>query len=181
MNLPRAAFGLAMKIMPAERRSWVDALHAELDYVPEKAALSFAVGALATAVRFRLVEPHFIHGLVRFVLAIAALGWAGGASRLAFQVRPGDGSSPDPILLVEAAIYASGALITAVGGLRASRLLATPVLGVVGVLAVGAVTFGGPNVVFYKALAIEDAGALAFAFLLASWAINYRDRRTATR
>ena len=74
-------------------------------------------------------------------------------------------------------MYGLGALITTVAGLRIARLLAIPLLACAGIYAGSASLLSGKvNLAFYRALAIEDAGVLLVAILLASWALNFGKR-----
>lgn len=178
MSLARALADLAVKVMPAERRPWAKAARAELDHVPANAALSFAAGGLITAMRFRLIAPALVLGLVRYGLATGALLWAVNSARLAFHLRHSPDPLPMAVLISSTAIYGIGALVTAFAGLRVTKLLILPLLALVGMyaLAGGLILPQAPNSAFYRALAAEDAGVLITALLLAGWALRRSER-----
>ncbi len=175
MSLARTLASLAVRLAPAKRRPWLQAMQAEAEHASEgRAALSFAAGGLIVAVRLRLVDPPFVHGVARWGLAGAALIWAVLKLRLAATLGP-----EVPLLttwaLATAAVYAVGALVIVGLGLKLAARLVAPALIAAVLYALGAhaALVESPHRAAYSALALEDAVALATALVIASLTLRY--------
>ena len=175
---------LAVRISPAERRNWAEALRAELPYVPAGAAMSFALGGVVTALRLRVAHPPFVLGTARYGLAVGALVWAALHMRMWLHLNSVDPSLPAALSLATGIVFAIGGLITALRGLRPTVWLALPMLVLLGLYtgAAGVLMPQSPNRAFYQALALEDAVALLSAITVAALARCYAaTRRTPPR
>lgn len=68
----------AARVMPPSRRLWVDAMRAELAYIPSPlAALAFALGGVWASYARKVVEMMSLVLLARWMLAVYALVCAG--------------------------------------------------------------------------------------------------------
>ena len=179
MNLAIAMAELAVRVAPARRRDWSEALRAELTEVPAGEQASFAAGALMTAVRLRTADPSFVLLAARWGLAAAALLWALLHLRLGLKLYRLDPSPPALLASATGVMFAAGALVTAFAGLRFTFLLGAPVLGLLTIYAGGAALLmpPSPNRAFYNALALEDLFALLTGVLIAAGARAYARRR----
>jgi hypothetical protein len=131
MSAARLLAALAVRIAPADRKDWAEALLAELAHVPPAEVTAFAAGGLLAALRLRLTHPAFVLVASRYGLAAGALLWAALHLRLFLhlqEVAPGE-AAVRTYLLVTTAIFALGGLITAAAGLRFTCLLGLPMLG----------------------------------------------------
>jgi hypothetical protein len=171
MSLARRLAELSVRITPAERRDWAEAIRAELDHVPADRSLGFALGAVVAAVRLRGAHPPFVLAFARYGLAAAALVWAALHLRLGAKLE----GLPSTLSYAMSAVFAVGGLITAAAGLRLTALLASPLLLLVGVYTAGTVAFlpQSPNRAFYVALAVEEVFVLLMALLIAVAARSY--------
>lgn len=179
MNVSRALANLAVRIAPADRRDWTEALRAELTEVPAGERASFAAGALMTAVRLRAADPAFVLLAARWGLAAAALVWALLHLRLGLKLYRVDPSLPALLASAAGVVFALGALVTAFAGLRFTFVLGAPVLVLLTVYTGGAALLmpDSPNRAFYNALALEDVFALLTAVLVAAGARRYAASR----
>lgn len=181
MSLARTLAALAIRLAPPARRPWLQAMQAEAEHAPDRrAALTFAAGGLAVAVRLRLADPPFVHGAARWGLAGAAVVWAVLKLRLAATLGP-DAPLLAAWALATAAVYAVGALVILGPGLKLATKLVAPALAVAVLYAFGAhvMLMESPHRATYRALAIEDAVALATALLIALMAQRYIARSRA--
>jgi|GEM_PF-1578905 len=170
----------AVSASPPERREWAEAMRAEVDHLPDSDAAAFAAGCLWTAVRARVDSAGFVLGAARWGLVLAAILWAGLHLRLAGRMSAADAALPEALSYAAAAIYALGALATALFGLRVTAVLATPVLGLTAIYAAAAATLmpQSPNRAFYQALAVEEVAVLLAALLIALVAPRWAAART---
>jgi len=165
-----ALMRLALIVAPPERRDWAEAMRAEVAHLPPSCAQAFALGCLWASIRARAGSPAFILQATRWVLVLGAIGWSVGNLWLAGRLSGAGAALPATVACASAAIYASGALLTALLGLRATVVLATPMLVLVGLVAAGtglllpAFPYDG----LYRALALEQFGLLAIVLLIAS-------------
>ena len=165
----RALIVLAIKIAPHERRTWFEAMAAELDNVPVAERLLFAAGCVLAAVRERMVSPRFQHGIARGVLIGGAMGWAAMNIRFAGRMSVADAFVPEALGYATALVFVVGALATVRFGYRATIGLATPLIAVLVAVAMliraGSVPTPMPNL--YFALILEDLAVLTMAVLVA--------------
>lgn len=180
MSAARLLAALAVRIAPADRKDWAEALLAELAHVPPAEVTAFAAGGLLAALRLRLTHPAFVLVASRYGLAAGALLWAALHLRLFLhlqEVAPGE-AAVRTYLLVTTAIFALGGLITAAAGLRFTCLLGLPMLGLAALYTAGAGVIAGtsPNAALYQALAVEDLLSLVLAVAIAAAARGYARR-----
>lgn len=175
MSLARILADLAVRIAPSDRTPWAEAARAELDHVPSGEQVSFAAGALLAALRLRVAAPAFVMAAARHGLAAGAVVLAVLCFRLGWRLSGSEPSLPAAILTAAGGAWALGGLVTWIWGLRAARRLLPVALAPVLLYMIGAFTLlpESPNHLFYRALAIETAGALVWALLLMSAALRY--------
>lgn len=81
----------ALKVMPPAQRDWIRAMQAELDYIPDApVAVAFALGGVWASYARRAVQTLTLARVTRWMLATAALAWAGAyglASALMVSVK----------------------------------------------------------------------------------------------
>ncbi len=179
MMAARVLAALAVRIAPADRKTWAEALGAELEHVERADTISFAAGGVLLAVRLRLADPGFVLGASRYGLAAGALVWAALHLRLASRL---DGIDPSLSALptyVAAGVFGVGGVVTALAGLRFTCLLGLPTLAAAATytVAAGLLTGQSPNSALYQALAVEDLLSLALAVGIAAAARRYANRR----
>lgn len=164
-----AVIRFTLIVAPPERRDWAQAMRAEVANVPDSAAASFACGCLWATIRARAVSAPFILLTARWALVIGATAWSALNLWLAGRLSAADAALPATLAYVAAAIFALGALLTARLGLRATVVLATPVLVLAGLSAAGAELLlpASPHISLYQALALEDFVVLLMALLVA--------------
>lgn len=144
-------------------------MRAELTYLPDGAALSFAWGCLwATAVARAGSEAFILHS-ARWTLVAGAIGWSGANLWLAARLSADNAGPPATIAYVAAIIFAAGALATAWRGLRTTAILAVPALLLAALVVVGAdmLVPHERHAALYRALALEDSLVLTMALLTA--------------
>lgn len=175
MKLARKLADWTVRIAPASRRSWAEAIRAELDHVPPGRAWEFSAGGLLAAARFRAFDPAFLETSARYVLAGAGLVWAAMAFRLGLELHGGGVTLGAAMLFVNAGVFGVGGLATALAGLRITVLLGLPTLAAAGLYAAvaGELLTGSPHSAFYRALAIEDFAALLLAVVIAAGVRQY--------
>lgn len=174
---------LAVKIAPAERRAWFEAMAAELDHVPEARRGHFAFGCLLVAVRERLTSPQFLNAAARSLLIGGAVAWAALNIRFAGRMSVSDAIVLEAFGYIIATMFAVGALATARFGYRATITLAAPLMAVLAVAA-ALIRFGSaatPTSNLYLALVVEDLLVLACALLVAGAAARIATARQAIR
>ncbi len=168
-RLATALAQMAVMMAPAERRTWVDAMRAEVEYLPDEAAPSFAIGCLWAAMRERATTAAFAVQAARWFLVLSAVAWSALNLRLAGRLSVAETSVPATFAYVSAAIYALGAVATATFGMRATIALIGPVLILAAVLAADTTLLlpHSSYTALYRALAIEHLSVLMIALLIA--------------
>lgn len=181
MSLARTLTEWTVRLAPAPRRGWAEAIRAELEHVPPDRALGFAAGGLWAAIRFRAADPGSVEAAARHGLAAAGLVWAAMALRLGLEMQARGAILGAAMLFATAGVFGLGGLATAAAGLRATVLLGAPALAVAGAYAAGAgaLLTGSPHRAFYQALAVEDFAALLLAVTVAAAARRYGRRARA--
>lgn len=165
----RRLIALAFKIAPPERRSWFDAMVAELDHVPEAERMHFVAGCLLTACRERLGSPQFLQAAARNLLISGALLWAALNIRFAGRMSVSDAFVLEVYGYCMALLFLIGALATARFGYRATIGLAAPLVTVL-TLTAAFVRLGNaptPTSNIYLALIVENLVVLVFALVVA--------------
>jgi hypothetical protein len=77
-GLAGVILGLAFRLVPAERREWVEAMRAEASYLPEHLYLRWAVGCLVAAIKLRIVPMQTdSFRVARWVILVETLGCFG--------------------------------------------------------------------------------------------------------
>jgi hypothetical protein len=144
-------------------------MRAEVEYLPDAAAPSFASGCLWAAMRERAATDAFAVQAARWFLVLSAVAWSALNLRLAGRLSVAETTLPETFAYVSAAIYALGAVATATLGLRATIALIGPVLILAAVLAADATLLlpQSPYTTLYRALAIEHLSVLMVALLIA--------------
>lgn len=177
-----ALMTLALIAAPPERQAWAEAMQAEVAYLPDTSAQSFAWGCLWATSRARAGSSAFILQATRWLLVLGAIGWSAANLWLAGRFSGADAELPATIAYASAAIYASGALLTALLGLRATVVLATPLLVLVGLVAARTeILFPlSPYTHLYQALALEQCALLAIVLLIAGGVPNWVAARQGT-
>lgn len=166
---------LAFKIAPPERRSWFEAMAAELDHVPGAEQMHFAVGCVLAACRERLGSPQFLLAAARCLLIGGAMLWAALNIRFAGRMSVDGTSVLEAYGYVTALLFLIGASATARFGSRATIGLAAPVIAL---LAVAATYIGlgeppTPASNLYLALIFENLAVLSVALALAGAAARF--------
>ncbi|HMS20041.1 hypothetical protein [uncultured Sphingorhabdus sp.] len=163
-------FRLAMKLSPPERRDWLQAMQAEMYFVSDSNAVSFALGCLLAIVRVRVSMPETVLGAARWTLVLGAVAWSGLHLRLAGRLAAFGAATPSTLAYFAAAVIAVGALLMAAKGLRVAVFLAAPVTVFAGLVALGADKFVPQSIHahFYRAIAIEYVFILLAAILIAT-------------
>jgi hypothetical protein len=169
----------ALAIVPPERRDWAEAMRAEVAHLPDPTALTFAWGCLWAAIRARAASPATIVQVARWGLVVGAVGWGALHLWLAGRLPAADAPFPAGFAYAASAVYAIGALVTALLGLRATAVLILPALALSGIFAVGAEAMlpHSPHGSLYQALAIEEFCVLLVALLIAAGAPNWSAAR----
>lgn len=160
---------LAFRIAPPERRSWFEAMAAELDHVPESDQMHFAAGCVLAACRERLTSPQFLPAAARCLLIGGAMLWAALNIRFAGRMSADGALALEAYGYVTALLFLIGASATARFGNRATIGLVAPVIAL---LAVTAAYIGlgrplTPASNLYLALILENLVVLSFALALA--------------
>jgi hypothetical protein len=178
-----ALMRLALTAAPPERRQWAEAMRAELAHLPDCDAASFAAGCLWATVRARAASPASILHATRWVLVFGALGWSAGNLWLAGRLSGLGAAAPATVAYVSAAVYAAGALLTGLLGLRATVVLATPVLALVGLVAARGEMLLPPSSHdrLYQALALEQSALLIVVLLIAAGVPRWAAAREGAR
>lgn len=161
---------LAFLAAPPERRDWAEAMRAELSYLPDPCAPSFALGCLFTTTRARAASGPFLLLATQSVLVLGAVGWSAGNLWLAGRLSATGATIPATVAYASAAIYALGALVTALLGLRATVVLSIPALALTGLIAARPEMLlpPSPHNHLYHALALEQFTLLAIVVLIAN-------------
>lgn len=164
-----AVMRLALIAAPPERREWAEAMRAEVAHLPESSAHSFAWGCLWATILARAASAAFILRATQWVLVLGAISWSAANLWLADRLSGVGAAVPATVLYASAAIYASGALLTGWLGLRATTILATPLLVLVVLIAARTeVLFAStPYSALVQALALEQCALLAVVLLIA--------------
>ena len=170
-----ALMRLALIAAPQERREWADAMRAEVAHLPDSSAAAFALGCLWATVRARAGSATFILHATRWVLVLGALGWSAGNLWLAGRLSGAGAAVPATLAYGSAAIYACGALLTALLGLHVTMVLATPLLVLVAGVAAGTEILLPPSPFngLYQALALEQCALLTAVLLIAGGVPNW--------
>jgi hypothetical protein len=144
-------------------------MRSEVAHLPDASASSFAWGCVWASLRARLASPGFILHAARWVLVLGALGWSVGNLWLGGRLSSVGAALPAKVAYASATVYFSGAVLTAVLGLRATTALTTPVLLLVGLIAAGTDVLlpPSPHNALYRALALEQTLLLAVVLLIA--------------
>jgi purine-cytosine permease-like protein len=117
------------------------------------------------------------------MLVLGAIGWSAANLWLAGRFSAAGAASPATFAYASAAIYGVGALLTAALGLRATVILATPLLVLVGLVAARTEVLLPPSSYnrLYQALALEQCALLVVVLLIAgcvpSWAAARKEAR----
>jgi hypothetical protein len=163
-----ALMRLALRAAPAERREWAEAMRAEVNHLPDAGAEAFAWGCLWATIRARAGSPAFVLQATRWLLVIGALGWSAGNLWLAERFSAAGASAPAGFAYASAAVYAAGALFTALLGLRATVALTAPLLVGLVAAATGLLLPGPPFEKLYRALALEQCVLIVVVLLIAA-------------
>jgi len=166
---------LAFKIAPPERRSWFEAMAAELDHVPQAEQMHFAAGCVLAACRERLGSPQFLLAAARCLLIGGAMLWAALNIRFAGRMSVNGTLVLEAYGYVTALLFLIGASATARFGSRATIGLVTPVIALLAVAATY-VGLGGPPTpasALYLALILENLAVLSCALALAGAAARF--------
>jgi uncharacterized membrane protein len=169
MRRANAVIRFVVLVALPERREWAKAMQAEIKHLPDAAALQFALGCLMATLLARVVTSTFILQTARWTLILGAAAWSVLNIWLAGRLAASGAASPAMLAYVAATIFALGACFAAWWGLSATAVLATPVLTLVGIVAVAADALlpSSPNNKFYQAIAIEYSAILLVALLIA--------------
>jgi hypothetical protein len=161
IQLTSAVFDLAVRLAPAERAVWLDAMRAELESMPPAQRPGFAGGCLLAALAWRVWTPAGVRMLARTGLGLASASL--GALVLGLTVSGAFG--PLGSLMTALAIaYATAGLATWVWGLRGMAIAALAGLAL-NALVTGVWFAGlGEPTAFTRALSIE-AGVILAVFL----------------
>lgn len=134
MHLTKVAMRIASALAPTERKDWLRAMQAELEYQPQADQLSFALGCLRAMVQQRIATDKFFLWTARWVLVGGALVISLLNLRLAKLVSTIDPAFSPHINYVAAIIFALGALVTAWRGLGATAKLAAPSMAAIALI-----------------------------------------------
>ncbi|WP_301750174.1 hypothetical protein [uncultured Erythrobacter sp.] len=166
---------LAFKIAPPERKSWVEAMVAELDHVPEAKRMHFAAGCLVAAGRERLGSPQFFQAASRNVLIVCAMLWAALNIRFAGRMSVSDAFALEAYGYCTALLFLIGAVATARFGVRATISLIAPLI--LALTATAAfIRLGSaptPTSHLYLALIVENLAVLVCALVVAGAAARF--------
>ena len=182
-RMAHAVLRVAVALSPPERREWSRAMQAEMHHASDENALPFALGCLWTMAKARATTQTTILNAVRWTLVLCAVAWSVLHIRLAGQLSASGATTPSMFAYFAAAAIAMGAFFTAVRGLRAAVLLATPVIVLSGFVAIGIDHLLPPQAFahFYRAIAIEYVVILLLAMMIAvgvpAW-VEQRERLT---
>lgn len=165
---------LAIKIAPPERKSWSEAMLAELDHVPEAERMDFAAGCLLAGCRERLASPQFLQAVARNLLIAGAMLWAALNIRFAGRMSLSDAFVLEAYGYGMALLFGIGALATARFGNGATIRLAAPLLTVLAATAAFIRLGSAPTAMsnLYLALIVENLVVLVFALVLAKAAAH---------
>lgn len=159
----------AFNVAPPKRRSWFEAMVAELDHIPEVERMHFAAGCLQAAFKERLGSSQFLHAAARNLLIGGAMLWAAMNIRFAGRMSMSDTVVLEAYGYGTALLFLIGAFATARFGYRATIGLAAPLLGVL-TLTAAFVRLGNaptPTSNLYLALIVENLVVLVFALVVA--------------
>ena len=73
MSLAALLLGLARRLMPPGREEWLAAMRAEIAHLPNRAALSWALGCVTSALKERIMLRTGSQAVARWVLTIEML------------------------------------------------------------------------------------------------------------
>lgn len=166
---------LAFKIAPPERRSWFEAMAAELDHVPKAARMDFAVGCLLAACRQRLGSSQFLQTAASNVLIVGAMLWAALNIRFAGRMSVSDALVLEAYGYCTALLFLIGAVLTARLGNRATISLIAPLILVLTATA-AFIRIGSaptPTSHLYLALIVENLAVLVLALIVAGAAARF--------
>jgi len=174
---------LARRIAPQERRSWFEAMLAEIDHVPRAERMPFAVGCLLAGCRERLASPYFLQAVTRSLLIAGAAFWAALNIRFAGRMSVSDAFALEAYGYGMALLFVIGALATAYFGNRATIGLAAPLLAVLAATAAFLRLGSAPTAMsnLYLALIVENIAVLGLALVVAKAAAHFATVRQALR
>jgi hypothetical protein len=166
---------LAFKIAPPERRSWFEAMAAEIDHVPETEQMHFVAGCVLAACKERLASPQFLLAAARCLLIGGAMLWAALNIRFAGRMSVNGTLVLGAYGYVTALLFCIGAAATARFGSRATIGLAAPVIALLAVTAtyIGLGKPPTPASNLYLALILENLAVLSLALALAGAAAHF--------
>lgn len=170
----QALLRLAMKVAPPERATWFEAMAMELNYVPDAKLSRFAIGCLTAAVRATIAAPAILLATARWLLIGGPVVWAAVNIRFAGRMSLAEALSLEVFAYSVAAIFISGAIATARAGFKATVMLGTPFMVLLGLAAliVKFVLPQSPATTLYLALIAEDLVVLTLALLVAFGALR---------
>ncbi len=144
-------------------------MQAEMYHASDGNVLPFALGCLWAMTKARATRQTTILNATKWTLVFCAVAWGVLHIRLAGQLSAAGATMPSMLAYCAAAAIAVGAILTALRGLRAAVLLATPVIAFSVFSAVGIDQLLPPQAFahFYKAIAIEYVVILLTAMLIA--------------
>lgn len=166
---------LAFKIAPPERRSWLEAMLAELDHVPKAERMHFAAGCLLAGCRERLVSPQFLQATARNLLIGGAMLWAALNIRFAGRMSVSDAFVLEAYGYCMALLFLVGAFATARFGNRATIGLAAPLIAALAATAAFIRLGSAPTATsnLYLALIVENLVVLALGLVVAQAATRF--------
>lgn len=157
-------FDFALRVGPADREAWFNAMQGEFEFIPPSQRLRFASGCLAAAFVWRIWTPQGVRKITQGGLVAAS---ASLAALVTIHTLLGSFGALGPIMAGLGLAYAGGAVATARWGLTGMAVFALAGIALNTVLmtvGAGGVTEQGG---FIRALSVEAYLILA-TFLGAS-------------
>lgn len=164
----QALINLVLATALPKQKEWARAMKAELEHLPDRNALPFALGCVAALAKERASSDTFILLFGRRLLVISAIIWSAGHIWLAARLSSMGYETPATLSYVASAFIAVGAVMTFKHGLRMAAKLIIPVLLVAGVIGGAGKELlpATPHNHFYQAIALEYAVLLSVALLI---------------
>lgn len=170
----------AERVMPTARREWARAMAAELEHLPERDRLSFALGCVTSSYRQRLTDPATLLAAGRGAIILGLCAFAALCFRTANLLGAAD---PATLVATLGLICGVVALAFVRCGLRRLPIVAisgfaVAVLAIVAFGDVDALVGGAmPSSRFYRAILVEQVAGWVALFGFAHVLMTLENRR----
>lgn len=165
-----ALINLVLATALPKQEEWARAMKAELEHLPDRSALPFALGCAAALAKERACSDTFLLVFGRRFIVFSALIWSAGHIWLAMRLSSSGYETPSALSFTASAFIAVGAIMTAKHGLPMAAKLIVPVLLMAGVIGAAGQNIlpSSPHNRFYQAIALEYTLLLSIALVVSA-------------